>query len=59
MDRVDLRLADDTFAAIDAACAARPGKVSRNTWIAESVEEKPARERNALAPQNGERRVHG
>jgi len=45
------------LAAIDAACAARPGNVSRNTWIAEAVEEKLAREGNAAKPT--ERRAHG
>jgi hypothetical protein len=44
LDRINLRLAADTFAEIDAACAARPGHVSRNTWIAEAVQEKLARE---------------
>ena len=59
LDRINLRLAADTFAQIDAACAARPGAVSRNTWIAEAVEEKLARERAAPAAQGGERRAHG
>ena len=59
LDHINLRLAGDTFAVIDVACGARPGNVSRNTWIAEAVEEKLARERNVLAPQNGERRAHG
>ena len=43
LDRLNLRLAPDTFAAIDAARARRPGSVSRNTWIAEAVQEKLAR----------------
>ena len=43
LDRLNLRLAPDTFAAIDAARASRPGSVSRNTWIAEAVQEKLAR----------------
>lgn len=59
MDRTNLRLAGDTFARIDAACAARPGNVSRNTWIAEAVEEKLARERAAPAAQVSEHRAHG
>jgi hypothetical protein len=58
LDRINLRLAGDTFTAIDAACAARPGNVSRNTWIAEAVEEKLARER-AAPVQISERRAHG
>lgn len=59
LDRINLRLAADTFARIDAACAARPGNVSRNTWIAEAVEEKLARERTIPATQGSERRAHG
>lgn len=58
LDRINLRLAGDTFAQIDAACAARPGNVSRNTWIAEAVEEKLARERAVPAVQGSER-AHG
>ena len=59
LDRINLRLAGDTFAEIDAACAGRPGNVSRNTWIAEAVEEKLAREPAGLALQTSQRRAHG
>lgn len=59
LDRINLRLAAQTFAAIDAACSSRPGNVSRNTWIAEAIEEKLARERKAVAPSQGELRAHG
>jgi hypothetical protein len=45
LDRLNLRLPGETFAAIDAARQSRPGNVSRNTWITEAVEEKLARER--------------
>ena len=58
LDRVNLRLAAEAFAAIDAACDARPGNVSRNTWIAEAVQEKLVREPRATA-QSLERRAHG
>jgi predicted HicB family RNase H-like nuclease len=58
LDRINLRLAGETFASIDAACAARPGNVSRNTWIAEAVQEKLEREPQTAA-QNAERRAHG
>lgn len=58
LDRINLRLAGDTFSQIDAACAARPGNVSRNTWIAEAVEEKLTRER-ALPAAKDKRRSHG
>lgn len=59
LDRINLRLAAETFADIDAACAARPGNVSRNTWIAEAVQEKLALEPLATASQTSERRAHG
>ena len=52
LDRLNLRLAPETFSAIDAARALRPGSVSRNTWIAEAVQEKLAR--TADAPQTSE-----
>ena len=44
LDRINLRLPGETFEAIDAARADRPGAVSRNTWITEAIEEKLARE---------------
>lgn len=58
LDRINLRLAAETFARIDAACAARPGNVSRNTWVAEAVQEKLAREPQTAAHNPG-RRAHG
>jgi hypothetical protein len=42
LDRINLRLPAETFEAIDAARAGRPGNISRNTWITEAVEEKLA-----------------
>ena len=45
LDRLNLRLPGETFDAIDAARQARPGNISRNTWITEAIEEKLARER--------------
>ncbi len=45
LDRINLRLPGETFDAIDASRGARPGNVSRNTWITEAVEEKLARDR--------------
>jgi hypothetical protein len=59
MERINLRLAGPTFSAIDAACASRPGNVSRNTWIAEAIEEKLARERIMSTANDCERRAHG
>jgi hypothetical protein len=44
IDRINLRLPPETFAAIDQSRAARPGHVSRNTWLTEAVAEKLARE---------------
>ena len=59
LDRINLRLAGDTFTQIDAACTARPGNVSRNTWIAEAIEEKLARDGKSTLPQASEHRAHG
>lgn len=47
LDRINLRLSADTFAAIDEVRADRPGNVSRNTWITEAIAEKLAREASA------------
>ncbi|MDX3899378.1 MAG: hypothetical protein QHC40_02520 [Sphingobium sp.] len=44
LDRINLRLSAETFESIDAARARRAGRVSRNTWIAEAIEEKLGRE---------------
>lgn len=44
LDRINLRLSGQTFQAIDAARALRVGRISRNTWIAEAVQEKLARD---------------
>ena len=59
IDRINLRLAPETFAAIDEACALRPGNVSRNTWIAEAVQERLARTPVAAASPAGRRRARG
>lgn len=45
--RISLRLAKELFEAIDRLRAVRPGKISRNTWIAEAVIEKLEREKNS------------
>lgn len=44
LDRINLRLSPETFRAVDDARGRRAGNVSRNTWIAEAIEEKLARE---------------
>lgn len=43
-DRINLGLSSETFGSIDAGRAMRAGLISRNTWIAEAIEEKLARE---------------
>ena len=42
--RTNLRLPQDMQDHIDDARRLRPGKVSRNTWIVEAIQEKLARE---------------
>lgn len=49
LDRINLRLSGETFAQIDVLRADRPGRVSRNTWITEAVEEKIARDASVVA----------
>ncbi|WP_036279598.1 hypothetical protein [Methylocystis sp. ATCC 49242] len=44
IDRINLRLSPAMFEAIDDARSSRPGNVSRNTWIAEAIEEKLVRD---------------
>lgn len=53
LDRINLRLAAETFEAIDASRQARPGTISRNTWITEAIEEKLARDRPTGLKENG------
>lgn len=55
LDRINLRLSNETFRAIDGARAGRPGRVSRNTWIAEAIEEKLTREKASASPASLER----
>ena len=45
--RFTLRLPQEIEEQIDQARGTRPGKVSRNTWIIEAIEEKLTRERVA------------
>lgn len=58
LDRINLRLPKTLFNAIDAVRARRAGRVSRNTWIAEAVQEKLARE-GAANDQAGGRTANG
>lgn len=53
IDRINLRLPAQTFSAIDQARGARPGHVSRNTWLTEAVEEKLARDATNVAQPQG------
>jgi metal-responsive CopG/Arc/MetJ family transcriptional regulator len=48
--RQSIRLRPEMWGAIDDARAKRPGVVSRNTWIAEAILEKLAREQDTRAP---------
>ena len=48
LDRLNLRLSPEAFSAIDRARQARPGHVSRNTWLTEAVQEKLVRDEFAL-----------
>jgi len=56
LDRINLRLSPETFEAIDASRNSRPGRLSRNTWIAEAIEEKLLRD--AAAPKRNDRPRH-
>lgn len=58
LDRINLRLPAETFAAIDMARIGRPGHISRNTWLTEAVEEKLARQAILNEMNSGARR-HG
>lgn len=59
LDRINLRLPGETFEAIDGCRAARPGTVSRNTWITEAIAEKLARDASATDSVIEGRRRHG
>jgi hypothetical protein len=58
LDRINLRLSASTFAEIDQARAGRPGNVSRNTWIAEAIQEKLSREPRGGALQPAQRQAN-
>jgi len=42
--KLNLRLAPEEFKAVDDLCRSRAGRCSRNTWIAEAIAEKLARD---------------
>ena len=44
LHRINFRLPSEVFARVDEARALRLGSVSRNTWIAEAIQEKLTRE---------------
>lgn len=52
-DRINLRLPAVLFEAIDQARAGRPGRISRNTWIAEAIGEKLARDARRARRSSG------
>jgi len=58
LDRINLRLSPETFEAIDHARSARPGNVSRNTWIAEAIKEKLAQDDVQIDRQAIDRKRH-
>lgn len=58
LDRINLRLSPETFEAIDTSRNARPGRLSRNTWIAEAIEEKLLRDAAGSDAQNDNRQRH-
>lgn len=58
LDRINLRLSAETFAEIDSCRDARPGAVSRNTWITEAIEEKLGRDLSQALSQDSSRRRH-
>jgi hypothetical protein len=59
LDRINLRLSAETFAAIDAMRVDRPGNISRNTWITEAIAEKLSREISANDRCEGGRVANG
>jgi hypothetical protein len=58
LDRINLRLLPETFQAIDNSRNARPGRLSRNTWIAEAIEEKLSRDAAQVASKSDDRQRH-
>lgn len=44
VERMNVRLPQEIFERIDKVRALRPGYVSRNTWIAEAIQEKLEKE---------------
>jgi hypothetical protein len=58
LDRINLRLSPEMFGAIDHARGVRPGNVSRNTWIAEAIEEKLARDVVEVDRPDSDRKRH-
>lgn len=54
LDRINLRLSAETFDAIDSSRQARPGNISRNTWISEAIEEKLRRDSAVAAVGSGQ-----
>ncbi|RTL79089.1 MAG: hypothetical protein EKK29_22190 [Hyphomicrobiales bacterium] len=56
--RQSVRLYPEIWEAIDLLRTKRPGVVSRNTWIAEAILEKLAREQDTQAPSPPAGSIH-
>jgi hypothetical protein len=56
--RQSVRLYPEIWEAIDLLRTKRPGVVSRNTWIAEAILEKLAREQDTKAPSPPTGSIH-
>ena len=55
--RISLRLPKELFDEIDRLRSARPGNISRNTWIAEAVKEKLERDNTLQLKERGDAHV--
>jgi hypothetical protein len=51
-ERMNLRLVPEVFLLVDQARAQRLGNVSRNIWIAETIQEKLTREKAIVVPRS-------
>lgn len=59
LDRMNLRLPQDTLEAIDVSRSYRVGSVSRNTWIIEAIAEKLANEHVKVSGEYERLDAHG
>jgi len=54
IERINLRMPTGIMKAIDDSRKQRPGRVSKNTWIIEAIEERLERERRRQREENHE-----